>query len=653
MNTLTIRSIALVLLICCSWANADIFLPRLLSEGAVLQHSADNTLWGWANNGETVTIKLNGKEVGKVTTDAGTWQFVLPPQKPGGPHTLEFTGENTVRLGKIYFGDVWLASGQSNMEYPLNRIKHAFPNEIPNANNPEIKYFRAPKSYEFNKPKKDFNGGSWLAVTPQTAGDMSSVAWFFAKDVYKKHKIPIGIIDNSYGGSAVESWMSEEALATYPHYLETAKRFRNNNYLQGLINEDNRNKEAWWSYVNNYDAGYLAPVKWFDRNLSTTDWPSINIPSYWADQGLGEVNGVIWFRKEIILPQSFSTQGGMLELGRIVDADVAWINGIKVGETGYLYPRRQYEFQPGTLRPGKNVIAVRVANTSGKGGFVPDKPYVLRVGQTNMDLSGKWQYKIGVTTGALPPDKFKSWMQPLGFYNAMLAPVLDTSLKGVLWYQGESNIDRAQEYKALFQDLIRDWRKQFDQESLPFVFVQLPNYSEPVEQPNDVGDWTVMRAAQAAALELPNTAMVVTYDAGEWNDIHPLDKKTVGERVALAARKLVYSEDKLTASGPTVASMKIKGNKVRLLFDNVDGGLIVKDDPKSDSPGGFAIAGADGKYFWAETKMKKDYVEVWHDKVAEPKKIRYAWADNPTNANFYNKEGLPAPPFEIDVVEEE
>lgn len=652
MNTLTIRNLLLLLLLGSAWAQADIFLPRLLSDGVVLQRDKDNTLWGWANNGEVVSIKLNGSELGKATTEAGTWSFALPPQKAGGPHTLEFIGANNVRLNKVYFGDVWLAGGQSNMEYPLNRIKYRFPDAIPNANNPEIHYFRTPKGYDFNKPKKDFAGGSWQAVTPQMAGEMSAIAWFFAKDIYQKHKVPIGIIDTSSGGSTAESWLSEEALAAWPQHLKIAESFKNKNYLQGLIDEDNRNKNAWWSYVNNNDPGLLDQMKWFDRNLNTSTWSTVNLPSYWDDTAIGEVDGVVWFRKEIILPQSFSTEGGMLELGRIIDADTAWINNIKVGETGYLYPRRQYEFQQGTLRPGKNVIVVRVANSSGKGGFVEDKPYVLRVGQTNVDLSGPWQYKIGVLANPLPEDKFQSWTQPLGFYNAMLAPVLNTTLKGVIWYQGESNIGRVDEYKKLFADVIQEWRKQFDQGSLPFVFVQLPNHGKPADNPGS-GDWAEMRAAQAAALELPNTAMAVTYDAGEWNDIHPLDKKTVGERLALAARKLVYGESNLIASGPTVQGMKIKGNKVRLMFANIGGGLTVKDDPKSSTPGGFAIAGEDGKYYWAETKMKKDYIEVWNDKVATPKKIRYAWADNPVTANLYNKEGLPAPPFEIDVVEEE
>lgn len=644
--------ISLFLILLSSSVFADVFLPRLISDGLVLQRDANNTLWGWANNGETVNIKLDGKPLGSANTEAGTWRFSLAPQKAGGPHTLEFQGENVVTLKNVYFGDVWIASGQSNMENPLHRLRFKFPDEIPQANNPEIRMFRVPKQYEFRKPKKDFPGGSWLAVTPETAGNMSAVAWFFAKNIYKQYKVPIGIIDNSYGGSAAESWMSEEALAAYPHYLKIARSYQDNNYLQSLIDEDARASSNWYNFANGNDAGMNSAVKWFDRNLSTSDWSTINVPSYWQDEGLGPMNGIVWFRKEIILPQSFSSMPGMLELGAIVDADTAWINGIKVGETGYKYPPRRYEFNPGTLRPGKNVITVRVTNSADKGGFVPDKPYVLRVGETNFNLAGDWQYKIGMKANPLPPAKFQQWKQPLGFYNAMLAPIFNTTIKGVLWYQGETNADRHEEYKTLFPAMIRNWREQFNQGDFPFIFVQLPRFMEASSEPGEA-EWADMRAAQSVALNEPNTAMTVVIDTGEWNDIHPLDKKTVGERLALTTRKLVYGESNLVASGPTYQSMKVKGEKVQLFFDNMGSGLTVKDSPKDDSPKGFAIAGEDGKFYWANTKLKKKYLEVWSDKVAVPKKIRYAWANNPVEANFFNKEGLPAAPFEVEVVEEE
>ncbi len=638
-----------ILGVCSSTLYADIFLPRIISSGAVLQHGEPNTLWGWANNGEVVSITLNGKQLGQVTAQAGTWKFELPAQKPGGPNTLVFQGNNKLSLQDIYFGDVWIAGGQSNMENPLARVNQRFPDVIPNANNPAIRYFRAPKQYDFRSPKKDFQGGNWAGVTPETAPKMSAVAWFFAQDIHKHHKIPIGIIDNSYGGSAAESWMSEDALKAFPQHLQVARQFQNDNYLQSLINEDNRASSNWFNFVNGNDLGLRDNIKWFDKNLRTADWKTMEIPGYWVDKGLGELNGVIWFRKELILPQSFSRQPGMLEMGRIIDADEAWINGIKVGETGYQYPPRQYDFRVATLRPGKNVIVVRAITNSGKGGFIPDKPYVLRVGSTNMDLSGPWQYKIGVTTSPLAPRKFESWKQPLGFYNAMLAPLLETNIKGVIWYQGETNADRPKEYETLFPAMIRNWREKFNQGDFPFVFVQLPNFKESHSEPQE-SDWAETRAAQALALNEPNTAMAVTIDVGEWNDIHPTDKKSVGERVALATRKLVYGENNLVASGPTFQSMEIKGSHVRLTFDNVGGGLVIKGDKKS--PDGFTIAGSDGKFYWAETKLKKKYLEVWSDKVPEPKRIRYAWADNPVQANLYNKEGLPAPPFDIEVKEE-
>ena len=621
---------------------ADIHLPHLLSDGAVLQRDTQNKLEGWASNGENVTIKLDGKTLSQTTVEHGRWSVDMPAQPAGGPHTLEFIGNNHISLSDIYFGDVWIAGGQSNMEIPMRRVKEKYADELAEANYPQIREFRVPKTYDFRKPNSDFDGGEWLAASPETIGNFSAVAYFFAKEIHQQHNIPIGLINNSYGGSAAESWMSEEALQAYPEHLKTALSYRDNDYLQSLINGDKATSDRWYSNLNSSDLGMLEHVKWYDRNYSATDWKTIDLPSFWKDEGLGAINGAIWFRKELILPQSFGREPGVLELGRIVDADTAYINGNKVGETGYQYPPRRYSFNTGTLRAGKNVITVRVVSNSGDGGFIKDKPYMLRVGKTNIDLSGEWQYKVGTTMSPLPAPKFLQYNRPLGFYNAMLAPVLNTSLKGVIWYQGESNTGRPEEYRTLFPDLIRDWRKQFGQGDLPFIFVQLPNYQEAKSEPSE-SQLAETRAAQAGALSEANTAMAVAIDLGEWNDIHPETKQPVGHRLALAARNLVYGEKGLVHSGPIFRSLKVKGKKITLEFDHIGSGLTTRDD---EALQGFAVAGADGKYHWASTKLKKKKVIIWSDKVSKPLSVRYAWADNPDTANLYNEEGLPAMPFE-------
>jgi sialate O-acetylesterase len=333
-------------------------------------------------------------------------------------------------------------------------------------------------------------------------------------------------------------------------------------------------------------------------------------------------------------------------LGRIVDADFLYINGRLIGNTTYMYPQRRYPVPAGVLKAGKNVFVVRVVNNFGKGGFVPDKPYSLIAGDDTVDLKGYWQYKVGEVfaprRGFGGGGGFAAQDQPAALYNAMLAPVTPYTIKGFLWYQGESNTNRAAEYAKLQPAMIADWRDKWKEGELPFLFVQLPGFGDYNYLPSG-SQWAELREAQARSLSVPNTAMAVAIDLGEWNDIHPDRKKDVGDRLALAAEKLVYGE-KIVASGPTHRSHTTEGNKVILQFDNTGGGLVTSD---GEEPQEFAIAGADKRFVWAHARIDGDKVIVWSEEVKDPKYVRYAWADDPVNPNLYNKEGLPATPFRI------
>jgi sialate O-acetylesterase len=360
---------------------------------------------------------------------------------------------------------------------------------------------------------------------------------------------------------------------------------------------------------------------------------------------------VVWFRKEIDLPASAAGAAAKLFMGRIVDADQVYVNGVQVGNITYQYPPRRYEVKPGILKEGKNLVVVRVTNTAGKGGFVPDKPYYLAVGDKKIDLKGEWQYKVGDVfipgrSGGGGGGPISQQNIPTALYNAMIAPFINYPIKGILWYQGEANTGKAEEYAKLLPALAYDLRNKFNDPSLPFIYVQLPGFMEMQYVPSE-SQWATLRESQLLTLSVPNSAMVVAIDLGEWNDIHPLNKKLVGERLALAARKLAYGENNLVSSGPLYQSATIEGNKIRINFTNTGSGLMVKTD-NEDELTYFAIAGADKKFVWAKAKIENNTVVVWSDDVTQPMYVRYAWADNPDGANLYNKEGLPASPFRTD-----
>ena len=621
---------------------AQIRLPRLVRDSMVLQRDTKLNIWGWSSANEKITLKFNNKTYKTRADQTGNWLIQLPPVGAGGPFLMEFTGKNKLIVKDILIGDVWFCSGQSNMVHQLNIHDVTYANEIATANYPMIRQFWIPTMTHLQGPRQDFPAGNWKAAVGEDIRPFSAVAFFFAKRLYEKYKVPIGIVNASVGGTPIEAWTSEEGLKEMPAMTALLQKNKDTAY----VNNTNRTAAAANRPPVSNDAGLTAAVKWFDPNYQPVGWKSINIPGYWEDQGIKDLNGTVWYRREFNIPASFTDREAKIFLGRIVDADELYINGIKVANTTYQYPQRRYKVAAGIFKKGKNLFVIRVTNTAGKGGFVPDKPYCLFAGNDTIDLKGTWQYKVGEVFIPRPPAGpfgIAAQNQPAALYNAMVAPAIQYAIRGFCWYQGESNAGRPDEYAQLQIAQVNDWRNKWGLGTLPFLYVQLPGFMDYNYLPSET-NWAKLREAQSKALILPNTAMAVAIDLGEWNDIHPDNKKDVGERLALAAMKLSYGEE-LVCSGPQYQTAVIDGNKIIIQFSHTGSGLVTND---GEAPAEFAIAGADKKFVWANTRIENGKVIVWNDAVKEPLYVRYAWADNPVNPNLYNKEGLPASPFRTD-----
>jgi sialate O-acetylesterase len=620
---------------------SQVRLPRLVSDSMILQRDAKIKIWGWASAGENVIIKFNDKKIKTAAGKDGKWLAYLPPMKAGGPYTMRIDAYNHINLNDIFIGDVWLCSGQSNMVHQMKLHSVRYSTEIVKANYPEIRQFWVPTLTNLQKPQDDLPEGSWKSANPKDVLEFSAVAYFFAKDLYQKYHIPIGLINSSVGGTPIEAWTSEEGLKEFPPILNTIQKNKDTSYINSITKRNFENSTK----PKEEDKGLTGPKPWYDPTYVPKEWRQIGIPGYWEDQGIKDLNGVVWYRREMDVPASMTGKPAKIFLGRIVDADFLYINGKLVGSTAYQYPQRRYTVPGDLLKPGKNLFVVRVVNNFGKGGFVPDKPYSLIAGNDTIDLKGYWQYKVGEVF--IPEHGFRGGLsaqnQPAALYNAMIAPLTNYTIKGILWYQGEANTNHAAEYAKLQPAMIADWRSKWKEGDIPFLYVQLPGFMDMNYRPSE-SRWAELREAQLQSLSIPNTAMAVAIDLGEWNDIHPDRKKEAGDRLALAAEKIAYGEN-IVYSGPVYQSSTIDGNKITISFTNTGSGLITNDGEELSE---FAIAGADKKFVWGKAKIEEDKVVVWSDEVKEPKYVRYAWADDPVNPNLYNREGLPASPFRTD-----
>ncbi len=623
---------------------AQIKLPQLISDNAILQRDTELKIWGWADNDEKVTLNFNGEEFTTTANEEGKWEIDFPAQKAGGPYKMTFSASNKVEVNNILFGDVYLGSGQSNMETTMERVSPLYPEVIANSENEEIRQFLVPDEYNFKNPAEDLSGGSWRSANPGNLKEFSAVGYFFATEIYKNQNVPVGFINSAVGGSPINAWLDAESLKNFPKMYKEHQKYQNDSLIKAIEEENSQISTKWNELLSKKDKGLTEDYV----NASFDDWETTQIPGYWKEANILDSAGVVWYKKEITLSEKPEKSTAELNLGVLIDSDKAYVNGTQVGTTGYQYPPRRYKFNSNILKEGKNIITVRLVNNGGTAGFVDDKTYFIEVDSDSIGLKGKWKYKIGATMPNMKPQRSVRF-KPGGLHNAMIAPLYNTKIKGVLWYQGESDAGNPEMYSKLLPQLITSWRGLWKKPDLPFLLVQLPNFMEETTGPQE-SNWAEMREVQrTTGLNIPNTGMAVTIDIGEWNDIHPLNKKDVGKRLALQARELIYGE-KLVSSGPAPSNWKIDNGAVMIDFDNLKSGWKFKDGNK---PTGFTIS-EDGKTFYdAKAQVLDDNtLKIYNHEIKNPGVVRYAWANNPGDANLYNKEDLPAGPFELKITKE-
>lgn len=619
-STKTLTLFLAALLLGTSVSEAKVRLPQIISDCMVLQRDTELDIWGWADPGEKVTVRFDGAHYFTKADAQGNWSVKMDSHKAGGPYILE-VNEKVIR--DVLVGDLWLLSGQSNQETPVERLVDRYP-EINFSNNHMVRLYKVPTQDTPGVLDEDILPGErWHSAVAWDVMNWKALAYFYAMEAYEKTGIPQGMLVSSLGGSAIESWISEEKLMTVPQIAEQKA-------------EADRQKAA------QTDLGQAGG--WEKENFDDSDWAEVQEPAYLATSGIGR--GVVWFRKTVDIPASMAGRHAKIRMGRMVDGDEVFVNGVLVGSTSYFGPPRKYDIPAGLLHEGKNVVAVRLTANGGDAGFVPDKPYSITGDEAVVDLTGTWKYKVGrAAQQGRPGAGFggSRGFTGAGLYNGMIWPLRNTNIAGVIWYQGESNAGRHASYENLLTKLIEDWRGIFERPELPFMICQLPNYMDKYAQPTD-SDWARIREAQRnVSRNVPNTALAVSYDTGEYNDIHPLNKKDMAKRLYTAARALYYGE-KIVSEGPAYESMKVDGSKIILTFSNVGGGLKAREGQLRH----FAIAGADRKFVWANATIKGSTIIVSSPEVKEPVAVRYAWADNPDDANLINKEGLLASPFRTD-----
>ena len=535
---------ALALLLCTACAPQatnevaqGVKLPSVISDGMVIQRNQPITIWGTAPAGTTVSVSLqeptttaDAETATETTADAdGNWAVTLPAMHAGGPYELHV---NDITLSDILVGDVWLCSGQSNMELPVSRVMDMFADEVLAYENTQIRQFFVPKVTNFHAPQTDVMPTEWKPCTQSNVMDFSALAYFFAKEMYAQTGVPIGILRSAWGGTPVESWISEEALSDYPLYLNTKRLYEDDAYRDHLQQMADQNNARWAATLWAADPGLHESTPWYAADYDDSDWKVVDMFSTrdWGNNGLNAQAGSHWLRRSVILPHDWEGREATLRLGCIVDADSVYVNGTFVGNVTYQYPPRIYHIPAGLLKAGENNVTVRIISYGQQPSFVPEKMYKIICGTDEVSLEGLWRYHQGAEMpGSLGSVTF--WYQPVCLYNAMIAPLTRLRVSGTIWYQGESNVSRRNEYADLLTTMIADWRRAFNDPQMPFYIVELADYLHP----SNVGGrlaWGKMRAEQALAAERNNdTWLIPNSDLGEWNDIHPLDKKTLGRRV--------------------------------------------------------------------------------------------------------------------------
>ena len=613
------------------------FVHSLFCDQMVIQRDRRVPVWGWATPGSSVAVTINGLKRSAITSDEGRWRVDIGPLPAGGPHVLEIVGEKSVSISDVLVGDVWLCSGQSNMEMPVTRTDNA-EQEIAEGRHPNIRLFQVAR--KIAKTPQPTVLGTWKTCSPQSVGPFSAVAYYFGRALQKEIDVPVGLIHSSWGGTPAEAWSGAEVLKTMEDFRGVlADVLQGGKAAERLHFE--RMKE-WWPKCNSP----RLIGKWRIEPFDDRNWKTMAIPQLWedADEGLEAFDGIVRFRRTFDLPESALRGQVLLSLGCMNDIDTTWVNGHRVGgESRWDTPRR-YPLPIEYLKAGKNVIAARVCDVGGSGGMYGDKKdfRIVAEGQ-EISLAGDWRYEVGVSASELPglPPSYRSHTSPTVLYNGMIAPLVPFGIRGALWYQGESNAGRPEQYSRLLPKMIAGWRNRFEHE-FPFLIVQLANFKAVQQKPAE-GGWAEIRESQRQVADNDDkNGLVVITDLGLSDDVHPTNKQDVGMRLASLALALEYGRDVLHA-GPTYRRIILEDKSIRVKFSSVGSGLSVHGDSLS----GFAIAGEKGEFVWAQATVDGNDVILSAEGIDQPRHARYNWASNPIG-NLFNKEGWPAAPFRSD-----
>jgi len=628
---------------------SKILLPSVFSDNMVLQQKTNAAIWGKATAGKAVKITVSWNKInyGAIADTNGNWKIKVATPGYGGPYSITISDGEILVLNNVLIGDVWICSGQSNMEMPLAGWGKILNNEkeIADAKYPNIRLLQAEhvtSSVPLNDAK--VTNGGWQECSPKYIAEFSSTAYFFAREVYEKTKIPIGLIHTSWGGTIAEAWTSAESLKKMTDFSAAIDKIQKLAKNPSTVSYEEK-LQNWVKMTTEKDSGYQAgETKW--ALAETTNWKSMTLPTLWEDAALKNFDGIVWFTKKVNIPENWKTNGVKLNLGTIDDNDITFVNGVKVGETVGYNVGRTYAIPANLLKTGENTVTVRVFDSGGGGGIYGDAKDLSFINNTaeKISLAGDWKYKVGVDFKNVEakPYEENGPNRPTVLYNAMIHPYLQFSIKGAIWYQGESNADRAYQYRELFPMMIKDWRQKWGQGDFPFYFVQLANFMQIDRTPVE-STWAELREAQQKTLALPNTGMATIIDIGDAKDIHPKNKQEVGRRLALIALAKTYGQ-KVNYSGPVYQSNKVEGKHIRLTFGNTENGLKAAD---GEALTGFAIAGSDKKFYWAKASIQGNQILVSSDQVVNPVAVRYAWGNNPV-CNLISNDGLPASPFRTD-----
>lgn len=622
--------------------DAQLRLPKIFGDSMVLQRGGPITVWGWGQRGEKVTIQFHNQSLSSVVGTDGSWRINMAKEKAGGPYRLLVKGSSQIEFKDVLVGDVWICSGQSNMEFPLSNANNS-KSEIEAADYPLIRHLKIPNTVAFH-PETDIRAGnSWHSANAAQVGSFTAVGYYFARNLQEELNIPIGLINASWSGSEVETWISAEAFGSSNEFKYLYKDIKRLNLDSVILDKEKLMQERIQKMQGTLPVA-SAVIAWKEPGFNDSQWPEMKLPGYWDSQGLSNIDGIVWLRKTFNLSAEQASAGADISLARIDDNDETYVNGSKVGATQGDQQKRLYFIRPGILKEGINTVAIRVEDIGGNGGLNGDtSKLVLLCKGSTVPLSGNWKFQLASVKplSSVNPNSFPSLL-----YNSMLNPLIPYSIKGVIWYQGERNANagRSYQYRMAFPLMITDWRNCWKQGNFPFYFVQLSSFNYNNGNSQKGSAWAELREAQTIALSLPNTGMAVTTDIGNAKDIHPRNKSDVGKRLALVALNHTYRK-KVEYTGPDYQSMIVKGKEVTLSFYHNDG---LRTQGQDGMLMGFEIAGEAQYFYKATARISGKQVIVSAPEIMIPVAVRYAWADDAGSANLFNQSGLPAVPFRTD-----